>query len=246
MRKISFLMVVLLSLSVTSQAQFWKLRRFELGGGLGTTQLYGDIGGFSRGKNLLGLKDFSFKQMSFNANASGRYRITSDFTARLNLAYGGFHSTDARGSNESRGYESKTRFFEGAAIGEFYFLRNRAEGSFLAQKGRRFPFNSFLSMLDCYAFTGFGMVSYNVKPNEMLQPKTTNPKGVSPVIPIGAGVNFSYSPDLNFGVELGGRYVFSDNLDGYTSQYSEGNDIYYFFNVSAIYKIKTRNRSRSF
>ncbi|MBE3095445.1 MAG: hypothetical protein IMZ52_10475 [Actinobacteria bacterium] len=32
----------------------------------------------------------------------------------------------------------------------------------------------------------------------------------------------------DFGVELGGRYSFSDNLDGYTSQYSSSNGVYYF------------------
>jgi hypothetical protein len=33
--------------SHTLNAQLFKLRRFEVSGGIGTTQIYGDIGGYS-------------------------------------------------------------------------------------------------------------------------------------------------------------------------------------------------------
>ena len=48
-----------------------------------------------------------------------------------------------------------------------------------------------------------------------------------------------YSPDFNFGVEIGGRYTTTDYLDGYSSQYSKSNDVYYFLNVTVTYKMKT-------
>ena len=48
-----------------------------------------------------------------------------------------------------------------------------------------------------------------------------------------------YSPNINFGIELAGRYSFSDYLDGYTSQYSSSNDVYYFLNFTITYKLKT-------
>jgi hypothetical protein len=47
-----------------------------------------------------------------------------------------------------------------------------------------------------------------------------------------------YTPELNFGLEVGGRYTFSDYLDGYTSQYSKSNDVYYFLNLTVTYKPK--------
>lgn len=223
-------------------AQFWKLRRFEVAAGLGTTQIYGDIGGFSRGENLLGLKDFTFRHTRFNMNMNVRYRITDDFSARLNMTYGGYHSTDIRGSNEARGFEAKTHFLEYAVIGEFYFLKNKAEDSFLAQKGQM-PFKNIFSLMDCYSFTGLGLITYNVDPNSALAAMSMQTKGRSPVIPVGIGVNFSFSPDFNIGAELGGRYTFTDFLDGYTSQYSERKDIYYFFNLSCIYKIRTATKN---
>ena len=55
---------------------------------------------------------------------------------------------------------------------------------------------------------------------------------------LGLGSTMIYSPNFNFGVELTGRYTFSDNLDGYTSQYSSSNDVYYFFNFTITYKMK--------
>jgi hypothetical protein len=53
------------------------------------------------------------------------------------------------------------------------------------------------------------------------------------------GVNLLFKPDYNLGLELGGRYAFSDYLDGYTSQFSSSNDVYYFLNVTFTYKIRT-------
>lgn len=243
MKKLLSLLVFSLFITSVSNAQFWKLRRIEVGGGLGTTQFFGDIGGFSRGKNMLGLKDFTFKQTRFNLNFNGRYRLRNDISARLNLTYGKFHSTDERGINIERGFESSTSFFEVAAIGEFYFLKNMAENSFLTQKGKQMRFNSLLALFDGYAFTGFGMISYNVSPLSVNASPTAKVSGTDPIIPIGVGVNFNFSRDLNFGAELGGRFTFTDNLEGYSSQYSEKNDTYYFFNLSVIYKIRTGTKN---
>lgn len=242
MKKIFLLLMIIVFSVSQARAQFWKMRKLELSAGPGMTQFFGDIGGFTIGKNLLGLKDISFRQTRFNLNMNVRYRIRDDISARLNLTYGAFHPTDVRGSNENRGYEATTRFFEYATIGEFYFIRNKAENSFIVQKGRKLPFKSILSLFDCYAFTGFGLLSYNVTPNDILSATSAETKGLAPVIPIGAGVNFNYSPDFSFGAELAARYAFSDNLDGYTSQYSKRNDMYYFFNLSVIYKMKTSKK----
>ncbi len=66
-----------------------------------------------------------------------------------------------------------------------------------------------------------------------------HPADLHAVIPVGLGSTLVYSPNFNFGVELAGRYSFSDNLDGYTSQYSSANDVYYFFNFTITYKLKT-------
>ena len=240
MKKILFTVVLLAVLSANGNAQLWKMRRYELSGGIGTTQFFGDIGGYSKGDNLLGLKDISLSHTRFNLSAAARYKIVSDVSVRVNLAFGSFHSTDARGSNENRGFESKTIFFESTLIGEFYFIKSKAENSFLLMKGSSYPFpKRFFPMVDCYVFSGIGGLSYNVKPNEKLEPYMTVPGGFVPVIPVGLGANLTYSGTYNFGVELGARYSFSDNIDGYSSIYSKSNDMYYLLNFNFTYKIRT-------
>jgi hypothetical protein len=246
MKKILPVLILLSLIYTNADAQFWQLRRLEFATGTGITQFYGDIGGYSRGKNMIGIKDFSFHQTRFNVNMNIRYRVIDNVSARINFDYGAYHSTDARGSNEGRGYEATTRFFEHVLIGEYYYLRNKGENSFLMQKGKKLPLSTFISMLDCYALTGIGVVSYKVKPNASLASKTTNTSGLAAVIPIGIGVNFNYSSDFNIGAELSGRYAFTDYLDGYSSQYSERNDIYVFLNFSLIYKIKTDRGKKGF
>ena len=158
---------------------------------------------------------------------------------RLSLSFGFLHAIDQRGSNESRGFEANISFFEPVLMGEYYFIKNKNENSYLFTKGRGSKFGGIFRSLDFYTFTGIGGLSYSVRGNDKLVAHGFNPGGFTAIIPVGLGSTLVYSPDFNFGVELGGRYSFSDNLDGYTSQYSSSNDVYYFFNFTVTYKLKT-------
>jgi len=222
-----------------SGAQLWKLKRYEVSAGVGPSFFFCDIGGYSKGENILGFKDLIFSQTRYEVNFNLKYRITSDVNVRLSLSYGSLHASDEKGSNEDRGYEVATSIFEPALIGEYYFIKNQSESSWRYNKGRGSRFKSIFSKLDFYFFTGIGGVMYNLNPNEKLSATDPKTSGFSAVIPVGVGTSFNYSPLLNFGVEIGGRYSFTDNLDGYTSQYSSSNDVYYFLNFTITYKMKT-------
>jgi hypothetical protein len=244
MKRLIISLYIFIIITSVAQAQLWKMRRIEAGAGIGTSQFYGDIGGFSRGENMFGLKDFTYKQTRFDLNLNARYRIIKNVSARVNFNLGSFHATDERGANPGRKYEMTASFTEYSVIGEYYYLKSKSENSFLMMKGRRVSSYSLFEMMDCYVFAGFGGILYSVKPNAVLAPATVKTSGFAPVIPAGLGANLVFSPTLNFGIEIGGRYAFSDNLDAYTSEFSQKNDIYYFFNVNCIYKIKTLNRNR--
>jgi len=245
MRKVLITAILILIFQTAVNAQLWKMRRYEVSGGIGTTQFFGDIGGYSQGDNILGLKDISLKHTRFNISTSARYRILSDVSVRLNLAFGSFHSTDIKGSNEDRGFESKTIFFEPAIIGEYYIIKNKGENSYRLMKGSSYPFpKRFFPMVDCYFFGGFGGLKYSVSPNEMLEPYLTKSGGFTPVIPVGIGASLTYSGTYNFGIELGGRYTFSDDIDGYTSAYSKSNDMYYLLTFNFTYKLSTLENGR--
>jgi len=238
--KRSFLLIIIFCLFVSeSQAQLWKMRRWEAMAGFGPSFFFGDIGGFSRSKNLLGFKDLTFLQTRFDINGNLKFRIARDINARISMTYGLLHATDERGSNEGREFESSISIFEPAIIGEYYFIKNLTESSYLFTRGKERVIREILTSLDFYVFTGIGGLSYNVKGNDALISHGMETGGFTTVVPAGLGATLIFSPNLNFGVEVSGRYAFSDYLDGYTSQYSKANDVYYFFNATISYKLKT-------
>jgi hypothetical protein len=132
-----------------------------------------------------------------------------------------------------------TSIFEPSVIGEYYFIKNKTENSYIFMKGRGSVFGSLMESLDFYVFGGVGNVKYMVKGNDALVAMGQKTGGSALVLPVGLGSNFTFSPDFNFGVEIGGRYTTTDYLDGYSSQYSKSNDVYYFLNVTVTYKMKT-------
>ncbi|MGD0757146.1 MAG: hypothetical protein ABR927_19040, partial [Bacteroidales bacterium] len=126
--KRSFLTILLLTFIVSlTDAQIWQLRKYEVVIGLGPSFFFGDIGGYSQTKDILGIRDITLKQTRFDFNANFKYRITQTVNIRLSLATGFLHATDVRGSNENRGFEASTLIFEPSLIGEYYFIKNKAE-----------------------------------------------------------------------------------------------------------------------
>ncbi len=239
-RSVLVILLIYLISPFPDAQQLWKLKRWEAVTGLGPTFFFGDVGGYSKTKNILGIRDFSLMQTRFDLNFNLKYRITQDLNARLSLAYGFLHATDERGSNEPRGYDAAISFFEPSIIGEYYFIKNSAESSYLFSKGKGVNgIGGIFKSLDFYVLTGIGGLSYSIKGNDKLLEQDIDPGGFTAIIPVGLGSTLVYSPDFNFGVEFAGRYSFSDNLDGYTSQYSSSNDVYYFFNFTITYKLKT-------
>jgi hypothetical protein len=239
MKKLLIIVVAISFLLPVTNAQLWKLHRYEITAGIGTTQFYGDIGGYPNEKNILGIKDFTFLQTRININGSMRYRVSETVSARVNLGFGLLHSTDARGSNVERKYESSTIYFEPSLIVEYYFIKNKGENSFLFMQGDRTIIKSFFSSLDFYAFTGFGGLAYHVSPNNILSPTVTKSGGFTGVVPVGLGVTMIYSANVNFGIEFGGWFTNSDNLEGFSAPHSLSNDIFHTLNFNFTYKIKT-------
>jgi hypothetical protein len=216
------------------------MRRWEASVGAGPSFFFGDIGGYSQSKNALGFRDLTYLQTRFDVNGNVKYRFTRTFSARLSLTYAMLHATDGRGSNETRQMESTTSLFEPAIIGEYYFVKNYSENSYLFVRRKEAFIWHLLKSLDFYAFAGIGGAAYAVSGNDALIDYGMKGGGFTAVIPAGLGTTLIYSPNLNFGLEMGGRYAFTDYLDGYHHpQYSKANDVYYFLNLTITYKLKT-------
>lgn len=234
---IIFILICFIS-EIASAQQLYRRKRYEVMAGLGTSQFFGDIGGFSHGENIAGLKDLSFLQTRLSVNLSIKYRILEDVNIRFSNTFGFFKANDRRGSNEARGYEARTGFYEPAIIGEYSFITSSTDAQW---KGRLRRASIFKSM-NAYGFTGLGGLAYNVKGNDKLIARGMKDGGFTAVIPVGAGANITFR-EFNIGVEIGGRYSFSDYLDGYSTQYSSSKDVYYFVNFTFTYKLLTTTRS---
>lgn len=238
MKRSLFVVIILCFAVQFSNAQLWKLRRWEAQFGVGPSFSFPDIGGFSIGDNFLGFRDLSYRQTRFDINGSVRFRLSRTLNTRLSLTYAMLHATDIRGSNEGREYESNTSLFEPALLVEYYFVKNKYESSYLFMKGKSLW--ALLSSLDFYGFAGIGGVDFNVKGNDALIERGMKNSGFAAVIPGGVGATLIFNPNLNFGLEFGGRYAFTDYLDGFDPPVvSKVNDVYYFLNFTVTYKLKT-------
>jgi hypothetical protein len=217
----------------------WKYRRWELMTGVGTAQMFGDIGGYTSGENALGLKDFSFSNLRFSLNGGMRYWISDRFATRLNLGFAGLHTSDSKGSNTGRAFESSTMLFEPSLLGEVEIIKAKYESMFLFGKSSRKLFSQLIYTFNVYGFAGFGgavfKVSHNIDDPSLL----TSDGGFAPVFPVGIGVRMQYNTRVSFGIEWSTRFALSDYVDGYTSPYSKHNDMYRFFNITWCYKLRT-------
>ena len=238
MRRVLLAFITFILVFPAANGQFWKLKRYEVYGGVGTSQFFGDIGGYTPGKNAIGFKDIIISQTRFNTSVGMRYRIYETFSVKASFSYGMLHASDETGSNVDRAYEATTSIIEPSVTAEYYFIKNKAEGSYRFSKGQRI-FASFFSMFDAYVYAGVAPVFYNVKPNDNLAAVIEKDGGVGLAFPVGLGANYVLSPNVMLGIDLGLRYTTTDYLDGYTSQYSNSNDVYYFMTFVFTYKLKT-------
>ncbi|HVN58583.1 MAG TPA: hypothetical protein VMT63_09820 [Bacteroidales bacterium] len=237
-RCLTFILFLSLLTKASLAQELFKQTRIEAVAGAGISQFFGDIGGYTPSANIIGIRDIILHQTRFNIEGALKYRILKDLSVKVSLSGGMFHAADTRGSNEVRGMEASTFFLEPAVTGEYYFIKSRQEGKYSFFKGKQMM-GSFFSFIDFYAFTGFGGLSYSVKGNSTLVNSGMKKGGFTAVIPVGIGANFLYSSDYSFGLELGGRYTFSDYLDGYSSKYSKSNDVYYLMTFTFTYRIPT-------
>lgn len=238
MKRLLLLILLLLLIFPATNAQLWKSKRYELYGGIGTSQFYGDVGGYTPGENAIGLKDIILSQTRFSVMGGMRYRFYETFAVKATFSYAMLHASDEKGSNVDRGYEVTTSLLEPSVTAEYYFLKNKVESLYRYSKGKS-VFTSIFEMLDAYVFAGVAPVFYSTNPNESLAAVNDKDGGVAVAFPIGLGLNFVTSPNVMLGIDLGIRYTTTDYLDGYTSQYSNSNDVYSFMTFIFTYKLKT-------
>lgn len=240
------LVLIFMAISIAGFSQRWKLKRYEVLFGIGSTNIYGDIGGTADVNNLYGLKDIRINETRYSLYGGMRYKIQKDFAVKLNLIYGKGVSTDVKSRNENRGYSFKTSIFEPSVQFEYSFLGEDRNISYSRLYNRRGMVNNF-AVLSAYGFAGLGGVIFS--PEVDLNGRTAVPGetvdgfgNFSMVIPVGIGIKSALDKNWSIGFEFGRRFAFSDYLDGFSSNWSKHYDTYYFGVLQATYKLNTNRR----
>jgi OmpA-OmpF porin, OOP family len=239
----SFLVAFCASILLENAAgQRWKLRRYEIGGGLGVTQVFGDIGGTIDEENWYGLKDIQIDETRLAFPVYLRYRLDPRYVVKFNGVLGFGHGSD-EGTRNDRGRSYKTTIFEISTQGEYYFLAEERRYKSAAMFNRRGMLNNYMSFSG-YVFLGLGGVYSKAKItqgdewNPSIDSYKANNFGM--VVPFGLGFKYIIDDNWLVGTELGYRISITDYIEGYSQiEGSKHNDVYYFLNLTVGYKLNT-------
>ncbi len=227
-----------------ASAQRWKLRRYEVGLGVGTMQIFGDIGGTADESNWFGLKDVKFDETNLTFNGIVRYKISPYISIKSNLNYGRGQASDDNTRND-RGRSYKVSLYEFSATGEYYFRPEDKKYRSSALYSRKGMLNNY-NTLSSYFFAGIGVAAtFSEHGDAAIQPADDYRSGMNlaPVIPFGIGVKYIIDDRLLINGDFGYRYSLTDYIEGYKQTWnSNSNDIYYFLNISLNYRLKTSRR----
>jgi len=246
--RLLLIVVLFISALQSAQAQQWKVRRYEIFGGVSANSLFGDLGGYPTGQNLFGLKDIQIGGLRPGVQLGMRYKISSKVWLKGYLSYNQYATSDKGSHNDARGFASTSVGYGTGLQVEYAFItEDRRKGRIVFD---RKGLLSSSGTMAAYVFSGVKGMYFKpvltapivVSPNE-----TITTYSFAFVLPIGIGYKFFISRKTSIGFEFSANFTTTDLLDGYTSSFSKSNDFYYQLNACVAYKIYTkRNGSPSF
>ncbi|MBN1599459.1 MAG: hypothetical protein JW894_14285 [Bacteroidales bacterium] len=237
--------IVTSSLSESVLGQRWKLRRYEVGGGLGITQVFGDIGGTIDESNWLGLKDIQISETNLAVPLYLRYKLDPVYSIKFNTVLG-FGRGDDKNSRNDRGREYKTMLLEFSVQGEYYFLSEEKRYKSAAMFNKRGMLNNYASF-GAYGFIGVGGVysksTITYTTSDPAPSDDVKPNNFGVVFPVGLGIKYIIDDRWLINGELGYRISVTDYIEGFSQlEYSKRNDVYYFLTFNVGYRLETSRR----
>ncbi len=214
-----FLLIVLLSAAISSQAQF-RYGYFSVGVSGGSTNYLGDLD-----------DDFTFRFTKAGVGADVKYRLNPFMSFRMGFFHGWARAADSVSGSFARNRRNlhfRTQISEVNAVVVFDFVPN----------DRRF---NYRPKYVPYVFGGVSIFRFNPEAQLggqwiPLQPLGTEgqqtglpqyPEPYSLVqlaVPMGAGVRFALTDLIDLEVETGFRKTFTDYLDDVSGEYVQAND----------------------
>jgi hypothetical protein len=242
--KILFTLILLFTFLSGGVAQKWKLRRYEIGGGITGTQLFGDIGGTADLENFLGLKDIKLSETRGGIDFTTRYKIKPQYSVKTSL-HGVLEKGDDKKSANDRGRAYKTWLFEFSGQFEYYLVKEERTFRSAGMYNRRGMLNNF-SNYAIYTFGGLGIAySRSSHDNGTFIPENDFYKSsnLCAVVPLGLGVKYIIDSRYSVNTEFGYRFALSDYVEGYHNINSKFFDVYYFLDLTLTYRLKTTPRN---
>ncbi len=186
-----------------------------VGAGGGLLLFFGDIGSMGSGYDL---------------NLQIVQHIDNDWSVRLLVQYGKAADSDEGTPNAGRDYAYTSSLYRMSVQGAYLFYRKTEQG--YSKMGLLHYWNRWQAEV----LAGPGVAGYHVVPGGRLtEEQISRTDGMAFILPIGVGVQYGISSSLSVRGELMPVFIFSDDLDGYTSPNSNSNDFMYNIFVSLIY-----------
>lgn len=243
MKKI-YLFVFLVVLAFSSYSQQWKLGRFEIIGGVGTSNYFGDLGG-AKIRDKMGIADLDIEYTRPSLVFGARYRIKEKMAIKAIIGYANIYGSDISSFNNYRAYSFSTNLFELSGQFEYDFFSPKRYSRF-STRGVRDALYKFKASITAYGFVGLGGAVFFQKAKDDLitSGRFVDNKHLALAIPLGVGVKYPLTNRMFVGFEFGGRFTTSDYIDGFSPIASNSIDIYYLSVVNVSYKIKKRGYKR--
>lgn len=190
--------------------------------------LYGDIGGSSGPKSLLGLSDWNVADTRVYWGLGSNILFPSNVGVKVDLHYGTFRGSDVSARNGGhRAWSYTSTIFEGTLQGMVVLFGG--------------PYDPRGKSHMLYLFGGVGQMMSIAKVEGDLTNRDNadliSTGDIAPVIPFGIGYQFRASSNLSIGAEFTYHYVLSDFIDGIHSKYSKSEDLLAAANFTISYQL---------
>ncbi len=237
-----YILFVLFVLPYSADAQRWKRNRYEILAGLGTVNVFGDLGGGSEPAKHHTL-DIDMKGTRVAAFVGGRYKIKELLAVKASLIFAYANASDKYTTNfarANRGVTTNTFFIEPSAQLEYSLIKERY--------GRRYTFSNIrrfnISHVNTYVFLGVGGLFYFPKKEVLVDRGIGKAKNIAVAFPMGVGFKYAINRVYTFGIEIGHRYTTTDYIDGHNDAHkaNTANDSYLFVLFSISKRLRTSRR----
>lgn len=230
-RHIFTLLIVVILIPLSSNAQRWSRFKNQFSVGIGATNFLGDLGGATKGDGER-FRDFQFSVTRPALTINYKYQFTDRFKARLGFSLGWVYGDDALAGNEgrkSRNLNFRSPIVELAPMLEWYFLKDNKNKAYSIRgmKGQTF------ADLHGYLFGGIGLFYFNPQGQDAngkwvsLADLNTEGQGLpggpsdyqqfSISFPIGFGFGYNIDKLWSIGFEYGMRVSLTDYIDDVSS-----------------------------